>query len=250
MFQFAFGLAASTRLRTDFAMNDELLRPVFRLGAWQSPSRRISRSVRFHLSKRFSPAPTLKVENTDDPDVALAKLADRIHYVGFFQSVRYFEEVEPLVREAFEPHRRHVERFRSRYADLPPYVCCHVRRTDYLESGWALPVSFYEDCIPLARASPEMPVVFVGDDLDEPRRAFDGRPGFRFERNDEILDLQLIVNAAAVVTSNSSFGWWGSWLGPPGRPVYAPRHWLGFRAGADNPHSVIPPGWHEITVRE
>ena len=251
MFQFAFGLAASTRLRTDFAMNDELLRPAFQLGGWRSPSRRIRRSIRFHLAKRFSPAPVVKIAHDEDPRDSLARLADGVHYAGFFQSAGYFEDVEPLVRAAFEPRRRHVDRFRDRYADLArsPYVCCHVRRTDYVEAGWALPISFYEECISLARVSEETPVVFVGDDLEEARRAFGGRAGFRFERNDEMVDLQLLVNASAVVTSNSSFGWWGSWLGDPARPVYAPKHWLGFPAGVDALHSVIPPGWNAVTVR-
>lgn len=251
MFQFAFGLAASTRLGTDFAMNDELLRPEFRLGPWRSPARRVSRAVRFHLSKRVSPAPVVKVDNADDPDVALEMLRDGVHYAGFFQSLRYFEDVEPLVRAAFEPRPAHVARFRERYGDLEhaPYICCHVRRTDYVEPGWALPISFYEECLALARRSEDVPVVFVGDDLGEARDAFEGRRGIRFEQNDEIVDLQLIVNASAVVTSNSSFGWWGSWLGASGRPVFAPRHWLGFRSGVDNPHSVVPPGWKQITVR-
>jgi hypothetical protein len=252
MFQFAFGLGASTRLGTDFAMNDELLHPEFRLGPWRSPTRRLRRSVRFHLRKRLSPAPVVKIANTDDADAALATLEDGIHYAGFFQSERYFAGVENMVRAAFEPYPQHVERFRDLYDDLArsPYVCCHIRRTDYVEGGWDLPISFYEECLALARPSEETPVVFVGDDLREARRAFEGRPGFRFEQNDEIVDLQLIVNATAVVTSNSSFGWWGSWLGAADRPVYAPRHWLGFRAGVDNPRSVIPPGWQQVSVPE
>lgn len=248
MFQFAFGLAASARLRTDFAMNDELLRPVFRLGSWPSPSRRIGRSVRFHYKKRFAPSPVVKIDNQDDPDVALAKLANGVHYAGFFQSERYFEGVETPVRRAFEFQPQHVERFRARCADVigTPYACCHVRRTDYMNSGFALPLSYYEECLRLAQVSDATPVVFVGDDLEEVGHEFGGRPGVRLERNDEIVDLQLLVNAAVVVTSNSSFGWWGSWLGAPGRSVYAPQYWLGFKAGRENPCAVIPPGWHQV----
>jgi len=250
MFQFAFGLAASMRLGTDFAMNDELLRPVFRLGSWPSPARRIGRSVRFHYNKRFAPAPVVKIDNQDDPDVALAKLANGVHYAGFFQSERYFEGAETPVRRGFEFQPHHVERFRARYGDVigAPYACCHVRRTDYTSSGFALPVSYYEECLRLAQLSDGTPVVFVGDDLEEVGLEFGERPAVRLEQNDEAVDLQLLANATVVVTSNSSFGWWGSWLGIPGRRVYAPQYWLGFRTGCENPRAVIPPGWHQVPV--
>ena len=74
--------------------------------------------------------------------------------------------------------------------------------------------SYYEECLRLAQVSDgDQPVVFVGDDLGGVEHEFGGDPVFALERNDEIVDLQLLVNAAVVVTSNSSFGWWGSWLG-------------------------------------
>ena len=250
MFQFAFGLATSARLETDFAMNDELLRPLFTLGTWRSPLRRASRSVRFRAARRFAPLRVVKIDNDDEPEVAVAALVDRVHYAGFFQSLRYFEVAQAGVRAAFEPQRRHVETFRRRYGGLArsPYVCCHVRRTDYEAAGAHLPLSYYRKCLRLARTSPGVPVVFVGDDLDEVRKELGGEPGVRVEHNEEIVDLQLLINATAVVTSNSSFGWWGSWLGAPGRPVYAPKDWFGFRLGKEIPRAVVPPEWHIVTV--
>jgi len=250
MFQFAFGVATSARLGTDFAMNDELLRPLFALGAWRSPLRRATRSVRFRAARRLAPPRVVKIDNDDDPDVAVAALVDGVHYAGFFQSLRYFHDAQADVRAAFEPHRRHVETFRERYGGLAgsPYVCCHVRRTDYEAAGAHLPLSYYRECLRLARASLDVPVVFVGDDLDEVRKELGGEPGVRLEHNEEIVDLQLLMNATAVVTSNSSFGWWGSWLGAPGRPVYAPKHWFGFRLGKEIPRAVVPPGWHTVPV--
>lgn len=250
MFQFAFGLAASARLGTDFAMNDALLRPIFELGSWRSPMRRAVRSVRFRVARRLTPPRVVKIDNDDDPEVALTTIVDHVHYAGFFQSLLYFEDVQPLVRAAFEPHRRHVEAFRELYGDLvsSPYVCCHVRRTDYEAANAHLPLSYYRECLRLAQISSDVPVVFVGDDLDEVGQEFGGSPGVRLEHNDEAVDLQLLINATTVVTSNSSFGWWGSWLGRPGRPVYAPKDWFGFRIGKEIPRSVVPPEWQTVPV--
>ena len=250
MFQFAFGLAASTRLGTDFAMNDELLAPAFRLGPWGSPVRRARRSMRFRAARQLAPHRVVKVDNDDDPDAVMASLADRVHYAGFFQSARYFDEVQSLVRRAFEPRARHVDAFRERYGLLlrAPYICCHVRRTDYERGGIVLPISYYRECLDLVRAHSSAPVVFVGDDLEEVERELGGNPGIQLEYNDEIVDLQLLINAAVVVTSNSSFGWWGSWLGRAGRPVYAPKDWLGFKTGRERPRGVLPADWRQVAV--
>lgn len=248
MFQFAFGLATAARLGTDFAMNDELLRPAFRLGPWTSVRRRPGRAVRFRATKRLAPLSVVKVDNDTDPRVALEALVDGRHYAGFFQSLDYFADVQTDVRAAFEPRAHHVEAFHTRYAELAstPYVCCHVRRTDYVRDGWELPVSYYRDCLRLARRDGDLTVVFVGDDLALVEREFGADPGIRYERNDELVDLQLLIHAAAVVTSNSSFGWWGSWLGKPGRPIYAPKYWLGFRRRHELPCRVVPTAWHQI----
>ena len=111
MFQFAFGLAAGARLGTDFAMNDELLRPAFRLGPWTSARRRPGRAARFRATKRLAPLSVVKVDNEADPRVALEALVDGRHYAGFFQSLDFFANVQTDVRAAFEPRAHHVEAF-------------------------------------------------------------------------------------------------------------------------------------------
>jgi len=252
MFQFAFGLAASARLGTDFAMSDALLRTHFRLDPWSAPLRTARRAFRYRARRWLSPFPVTKVAGDAEPDSVLASLVDGTHYDGFFQSERYFAGADNLVRRAFEPHAAHLAAFRARYGDLirSPYVCCHVRHTDYAQwlGGVALPLSYYRDSLRQAGVAAETPVVFVGDDLAEVEEEFGGRPGVHLEHNAEIFDLLLLKHAGTVVTSNSSFGWWGAWLGGPGRRVFAPRHWLGFRGDHDIPRAVVPPRWTEVAV--
>jgi hypothetical protein len=100
-----------------------------------------------------------------------------------------------------------------------------VRRTDYLgrRVGGPVPSSYYSEALSVLGAD-DRPAVFVGDDLSEVRRIFGGRRDAFFEQNDDIVDLQLIAHADAVVTSNSAFGWWVAWLGRPDRTVVAPRY--------------------------
>lgn len=246
MFQYAFGVAAATLLGTDFAMATAELQPLFAL-----PGRgglgRARRSVAFRLRR---PQPVVEVDGDAEPEAVLASLVDGRGYTGFFQSERYFVAARDEVAAAFAIRREHVSAFESRYAGLlaAPYVCCHVRRTDYhaFDGGVVLPPAYYADAL-ASVAGVDGPLVVVGDDLDEVRDVFPA--GTRFEHNEPIVDLQLMVHAAAFVSSNSSLSWWGGWLGErPDRPVVAPRLWLGFKRGREIPRGVVPERWHDLPV--
>lgn len=248
MFQFAFGLAAAAHLGTDFAFDEGYLRRWFTLAPRGGRAARARRAAAYRLRARTRPFPILKFEPTATSAEVFGALRDGAQYTGFFQSEEFFAEAATAVARAFEPRPAHAQEFRRRYSDLleTDYVCCHIRRTDYLTwgGGVALPIGFYERC--LARVAPA-PVVFVGDDLGAARQRFGDRADVRFEQNDEILDLLLLRHASVVVTSNSSFGWWGAWLGGR-RRVLAPRHWLGFKRGREVPPDVVPAGWEQVPV--
>jgi hypothetical protein len=58
------------------------------------------------------------------------------------------------------------------------------------------------------------------------------------------------MNGDVVIASNSSFSWWRAWLNQTARPlVIAPKHWLGFASGADEPAKVLPERWITLPVR-
>jgi len=254
MFQFAFGLAASRRLGTDFVMAEDVLRTWFELDGRSRLMPRIARAVRYRVSRRVAPfAPvTIPSDGEIEPEDVLRGLVDRADYNGFFQSERYFSDVRDGVRAAFAPCSRHRRDFRSRYATLlgRPYICCHIRRGDYVSyrGGVALPVSYYRDALMELGREPDVPVVFVGDDLSVVSRDMPG-PNIMFERNSEIVDLLLLSHASAVVASNSSFAWWGAWMNTVDDVrVVAPRYWLGLHEQTEWPRHVIPERWIQLPV--
>jgi hypothetical protein len=141
-----------------------------------------------------------------------------------------------------------------------------VRRTDYVTilDGLALPAAYYRRSLDLLDVAPQTPVLFIGDDLSEVRAVFGGGPQVRFEENSAPLDFQLLLNAQALVLSNSTFAWWGAWLNTlPSRQVLAPRDWLGWtrrtgwrvRPGGrwgsvswEYPPAIVPDGWIQVPV--
>jgi hypothetical protein len=245
MFQYAFGLAAARRLGTTLAFPDEALARLFVLGS------------HVPLGSTAPPGRFVSVGNDDyeRPEEVLGRLADDTTYAGFFQSERFFAAAASEVRACFRPLPEHEHAFGRAYGDLVErgYVCCHMRRTDYetFAGGVALPMSYYRASLRRLDSPPGTPIVFVGDDLSEARTAFATAPAARFEHNEEILDLQLLRHARAVVVSNSSFAWWGAWLNDqPGKRVLAPRHWLGLNFGWEYPPGVIPDGWTRVRVQQ
>jgi hypothetical protein len=256
MFQFAFGLAASRLLSTDFVMADDELHRVFSLGRFSAPGRRAVRALRYRLRRTLSPFPVVKIDRAGeaDPEAVLCTLEDGTLYAGYFQSERFFAHASEEVHAAFTVRPELQAAFRSKYGPLleRPYICCHVRRTDYLTwlDGVALPVSYYRECLERAGNAGSVPVVFVGDDLEEVRSEFGGLEHVRFEANTEAVDHLLVTHADTVIASNSSFAWWGAWLNArPVKTVLAPRHWLGFKEGHELPPGVIPPDWTQVPVR-
>ena len=58
------------------------------------------------------------------------------------------------------------------------------------------------------------------------------------------------------IIANSTFSWWGAYLGLGGNPpniggaslVYYPRTWFGSAVGQKNMNDLFPPHWHRINV--
>jgi hypothetical protein len=262
MFQLAFAHATSRRLGTDFSLgpgprgSDATLGPplwsFFELGDWARPTLRWRRRSAFRL--RHGPRPELvKIGQLEDPGTVLPRLRDGVEYGGFFQSERWFEDFGEEIRAIFRVRPEHRQSFATRFADLPPYICMHVRRADYLDipGGWALPTSYFRDALASIAERERYALVVVSDDPQAVGRELAGEPGMRCSSNPAIIDLQLLMGADVVVTSNSSFSWWGAWLNQrPGLRVIAPRHWIGFASGVDEPAGVIPARWSSLAVRD
>jgi hypothetical protein len=262
MFQLAFAHATSRRLGTSFSLgpgprgSHATLGPplwsFFELGDWARPALRWSRRSAFRL--RHGPRPELvEIGQLEDPGTVLPHLRDGVEYGGFFQSEQWFEDFADEIRAIFRVGAEHREAFATRFPALPRYICMHVRRADYLDfsGGLALPTSYFRDALASIADRERYALVVVSDDPQAVGIEFAGEPGLRCSSNPAIIDLQLLMGADVVVTSNSSFSWWGAWLNQrPGLRVIAPRHWIGFARGVDEPAGVIPQRWSSLAVRD
>ncbi|CAN5632052.1 alpha-1,2-fucosyltransferase [soil metagenome] len=202
------------------------------------------------------------VERRTDDD-ALARVGRwTVVLAGYLQRLSYAEEAWPLLRERFasSPHAHHR---RLVAAEPAPYGALHYRLGDYVTNAHTNAVHGVTSPDYFASVVREKSSTLGLDDWvlvsDEPAQALqllrstDLPSGTRLrpaEGSGEWDDLVTLACARACVISNSSFSWWGAFIGGRSRPtdVVAPRPWNVDLAAAEP--TLFPPGWerHDRTV--
>lgn len=158
------------------------------------------------------------------------------NFIGYWQTERYY--FEPEIIRAELSLRNVVSDQAQRIADeisaKPNSAFIHVRRTDYLSpevEPWMgnLTMDYYKKAMTLIREGVSDVAFFVfSDDPEWCRQNFEGcRIIDHKNTGQDHEDLFLMSQCRHAVIANSSFSWWGAWLGDfPGKTVIAPYRWF------------------------
>jgi len=173
---------------------------------------------------------------TFSPYYAEIDPVDNILYCGYFQSEKYFYDRE-FIKWLFE--------FSEKMDSLPGITCSiHIRRGDYLyhpEIHPALDMDYYEEAMSL------LPIVdkyyVFSDDLEWCKDRFAGSK-FDLVSKKDYEEMQMMSLCTYNIIANSSFSWWGAYLGKQNM-VIAPRRYVGTEIINDM-MDIIPPNWIKI----
>ena len=182
---------------------------------------------------------------------------DDICAEGYFQSWRYFRDVEKTLRAQFvfaSKVRRRADTLYARVLakgslKMPPTVVgVHVRRGDIMKlKKFNLPTaSYYLKAMRyFKQQTRNVNFVVVSNDIKwcktnlnvYPRMAF-------FSNNSAAVDLALLSSCQHTIISVGTFGWWGAWLAG-GSVVYFDNFISKSSEifGAFNPSDYYPPHW-------
>lgn len=147
-------------------------------------------------------------------------LTDPVDYDidGWRQSLKYWQLYEPLVRMQFTFAKAFEEKIRKRFAKAlqRPCIAISVRRGDFVGNpNYAqLPASYYY--LALFEQFPDWAdynIIFFSDDIPYCRVHFEGLPGAYFADGTDIEQLCLMSQCQHFIVSNSTFSWWGAYLG-------------------------------------
>lgn len=165
---------------------------------------------------------------------------DDIYLSGYWQSEKYFKDIEDRIREDFKmkPDLSEYQKDILRKIDEYESVSIHVRRGDYLQFpkiyGGICTEDYYNRAIAyfFAESNPIHFFVF-SNDYDYAKKHFTGDhftvvyPGDKSELHTEYTDMFLMSGCKHNIIANSSFSWWAAWLNSnPCQVVVAPPKWL------------------------
>lgn len=184
---------------------------------------------------------------------------------GYWQSYRYFEDVSALIRQEIRLNSSTPDSALSDSsptassgvgsgAPSSPTVAVHVRWFDIQEpnSPENLPLAYYQDAITHCESELASPhYQFFSDDIVRTKMAFDFVPRDRsaFTAADTtdptgVQDLMRMSCCQHFVIANSTFSWWGAWLGgAPDKRVIAPDPSRMHRSTFWRAPELLPPDW-------
>jgi hypothetical protein len=149
---------------------------------------------------------------------------------GYFQSEKYFQDIQDLIRFYFEPTDSIVEKLKSKYGNIFENSCAlHVRRGDFVgnKTHQVCDLNYYNRAIELIKSKTQTDNFLIfSDDITWCKANFPSNFHF-IDGNLDVEDLFLISFCSHQIISNSSFSWWGAWLNKnPNKIIIAPNRWF------------------------
>jgi len=163
---------------------------------------------------------------------------------GYFQSPKYFDEIGEKIRQEVRDLRSPSEWLQEQQLHLRnngPWLAIHIRRGDYLlpttrDFHGVLQLPYYARALRIMDdVLGSLPIRVFTDDPPEAQWLMNS-----LEREFEVISpppesvplesIVLMAGSAGIICANSSFSWWGAWLGDQvERPVICPRPWFNSR---------------------
>lgn len=151
-----------------------------------------------------------------------------VNIQGFFQSEKYFKEIENEIREDFEFREEIYDPAKEMIESVDNPISLHIRRTDYLTNENHDPLDFNYYKKALEQFSEDRTVIVFSDDPEwcKSQELFSDDRFLVSENNSNYVDLCLMSLCKEHIIANSSFSWWGAWLAKS-KKVIAPSKWFG-----------------------
>jgi len=155
---------------------------------------------------------------------------DNIDLFGYYQSERYFKHIEDEIREDYTFGSELQELCDSFIKDNFVYrdvISLHIRRGDYVvnPNHPTQDLEYYRKAL---SQMPDLPVIVFSDDSEwcNDQELFSSDRFAVSEGNSTDADLCLMSMCKYHIIANSSFSWWGAWLGKSEK-IIAPKNWFG-----------------------
>ena len=158
------------------------------------------------------------------------KCPDNVSLYGFFQTEKYFKNVEDIIREdfTFKDNILHpCQDMMQGILEQGSVIGLHIRRKDYLTNPnhHFVGIDYYKRA--LEKFSNDVNVLVFSDDPKwcHQQSLFEDDRFMISENDSGYVDMCLMSMCTDFIIGNSSFSWWAAWLGNKGK-VIAPKNWF------------------------
>jgi hypothetical protein len=242
MFQFAGTIGIATKAGYDYAFPEENTQ----VPSVEDFKDGITREVYFDLPKYFpntvktiKPIDEIKtIYSVNEPHFHFSHnfftIPDQTDLGGYYQTEKYFEHCQELIRSYFEFDKDIVSDASSKFPKFSlslEYVSIHLRKGDYAGLQQFHPVmdpDYYSSALSEFTDGNYCFLIF-SDDIEYSKDIFGQQENVVYiEGNDPAIDMCMMSMCDHNIIANSSFSWWAAWLNQnPNKKVIAPKKWFG-----------------------
>ena len=184
-------------------------------------------------------------------------LANPAYISGYWQSEKYFKQVEEVIRNEFKivippskPNQNLIKKIEKENA-----ISLHVRRGNYAnikhvnKVHGTSPLSYYNDAIKVLIPKIPDPVFYIfSDDIEWAKKnlIINNETVFVDFNNSttDFEDMRLMSMCKHHIIANSTFSWWGAWLNDSkSKIVIAPKIWFNDVNMNNQTANLIPSNW-------
>jgi hypothetical protein len=164
---------------------------------------------------------------------------------GYFQSDKYFKSCREYIKSIFTFDLPKAE-LKIRSINTPT-VIMHIRRGDYLFYDRVYKkygVDYYLEALKYIKEiyCDNFTLLACTDDWQTVRKEFKDFPTFiEVNGRNELEDLYILSQGNYIIGSNSTFAWWGAYLGAESTNIF-PGSWFGPDGPADD-NDLLPEQW-------
>jgi hypothetical protein len=244
MFQYAAALTQSLRLQVELQLDASGVgRHTYQLGQWSGVNSTVAKTTK-----------TTTVSEADTSYHSLGEIVDGDVIQGYWQSEKYFGSIRKLLLRNFVPFPKTDGRFYEFHNQIlhdENSVAVHIRRGDYTKPGTKeyhglLGLDYYERALLYLKGVVEHPSVYMFTDDPGWVQVNYRLSNFQYvDVHQEASNIFLMSQCRHHIIANSSFSWWGAWLGEVNNHiVVAPERW--FDQGPKDTQDIVPDWWVKL----
>jgi len=245
LFQIAAGFSHASLIGSDFAINYDL---GIGFGQGHNPKR-----YKNNIYSRIPETKRNQFVPYEEPGFSFSPIpmVDDLCLVGYYQSEKYFsnfkDEIKNLITFPKDTKKKINEKMRF---SSKKKIGIHIRLGDYnhennrgvfadidVKNYISNAMNFFND--------DDVDFLIFSDDFVSLKSQFDVSIFKNLHNSDEIEDLYSLSQCDGVIISNSSFSWWGAWLGKKKYKVITPNRWFGPK-GPKNYQDIYKKDWIKI----